>query len=434
MKMMTRLLALVMALLLCVPALAENAGSPDDVLATVNGAEVTRAEFDMYYANLDSYYTSAGYDMTGEEMVGLLKMMAMETAVEYELMDQKIVELGLSLTDEEKADATQAAREDWAAVIEDGMAYYGITAESTEDERAAMLVQILAELESMGYTEEAYIEDSITFAAYDKLQAEVLKDVAVSDEDVKAYFDELVAADEAAYKDNAAAYEEAQYMNQMYLMYGMTDYYTDLYYMPEGYRGMSHILLMADEALMTAYTDLQATFEEQQTALEEGAEVTGDLVTAEAVEEARLAIIASVQPTIDEIMGKLEAGELFADLIPQYTQDPGMTDAAKIAEGYEVHMDSIMWDPVFRDAAFTVDNIGDVTEPVVGSNGVHILQYVRDIPAGPVELTADLMETLRSTLLASEQSTVYYAELETWKEAADIVYSDEAAAFMAAAE
>ena len=35
MKMMTRLLALVMALLLCVPALAETAGSPDDVRATL---------------------------------------------------------------------------------------------------------------------------------------------------------------------------------------------------------------------------------------------------------------------------------------------------------------------------------------------------------------------------------------------------------------
>lgn len=432
MKMMTRLLALVMALLLCVPALAETAGSPDDVLATVNGDVVTRADFDMYFANLNSYYTNAGYDMTGDEMVGLLKMMAMETAVEYVLMDQKIVELGLSLTDEEKADATQAAREDWAAVIEDGMAYYGITAASTEDERAEMLVQILAELESMGYTEEAYIADSITFAAYDKLQAEVLKDVTVSDEDVKAYFDELVAADEAAYKNNAAAYEEAQYMNERYLMYGMTDYYTDLYYMPEGYRGMSHILLGVDEALMTAYTDLQATYEEQQNALEEGAEVTGTPVTAEEVENARLAIVASVQPTIDEIMGKLEAGESFADLIPQYSIDPGMTDAATIAEGYAVHMDSIMWDPAFRDASFTVDNVGDVTEPVVGSYGVHILQYVRDIPAGPVELSADLMETLRSTLLASEQNTVYYAQLEAWKEAAEIVYAAEAADFMAA--
>lgn len=434
MKMMTRLLAMLMALLLCVPALAETAGNPDDVMATVNGDAVTRAEFDEFFANLQAYYTNNGYDMSTDEMVGLLKQFAMETAIEYKLMDQQIVAMGLSLTDEEKADAMQSAREDWAAVIEDGMAYYGITAESTEDERAAMLVQILAELESMGYSEEAYIEESVTYAGYDKLQAEVLKDVTVADEDVKAYFDELVAADEASFKGNAAAYEEAQYMNQMYLMYGMTQYYTDLYYVPEGYRGMSHILLMADEALMTAYADLQALYEEQQLALEEGTELTGDLVTAEAVEEARLAIIASVQPTIDEINGKLAAGELFADLIPQYTQDPGMTDAAKIAEGYEVHMDSIMWDPVFRDAAFTVDNVGDITAPVVGSNGVHILQYVRDIPAGAVELTADLMETLRSTLLASEQSTVYTAALNGWKEAAEIVYSDEANAFMQTAE
>lgn len=430
MKMLNRLLAVLMALMLCLPAFAETTANPDDVMVTVNGAAVTRREVETYLANLQNYYTSYGYDVSSDEMVALLTGFALDTAVEYKLMDQKLVELGLSLTDEEKADAQQAARDEWEATINDGMAYYGITDASTEDERAAMLVQILAELESMGYTEESYIEEAVLYAGYDKLQTEVLKDVAVTDEEVKAYFDELVAADEVAYKTDAASYENVQMMNQMYLMYGMSDYYTDLYYTPEGYRGMSHILLTADETAMTTYSDLQAKYEEQQLALEEGTEVTDTLVTAEEIEAARLAVIASVQTTIDEINAKLAAGESFADLIPQYTADTGMTDAATIAEGYAVHMDSIMWDPVFRDASFTVDNVGDITEPVVGMYGVHILQYVRDIPAGPVELTDDLRETLRSTLLASEQSEVYYAALESWKAAAEIVYSDEAAAIV----
>lgn len=437
MKMMNRLMALVMALLLCCGcALAETApeASPEDVMATVNGVEITRSQFDAYVANYDSYYTSMGYDMTSAENQAILKEIAMLTLVQYAIMDQKIVEMGVSLTDEEAADAAQQAREEWESVIDNGLTYYGATDESTEAERAAILVQVLAELEAMGYTEQGYIDEAVQNASYIKLEDEIVKDVVVSDEEVVAYYNELVAADEVAYKDDAAAYESAQYMNQMYLAYGYTDYYTDLYYMPEGYRSVTHILLTADEALLTAYADLQATYEEQQSAIEEGAEVTETLVTAEEVENARLAILAAVQPTVDEINQKLAEGAAFADLIPQYTSDPGMDTAEEIATGYEVHMDSTNWVIPFRDAAFTVDNIGDVTAPVVTDYGVHILQYVADIPGGPVELTGDLMETLRSTLLEPQQSTKLNETMSQWMAEAEIVYSAEALTFMVVEE
>lgn len=434
MKMMTRLLAMVLALLMCVPALAETTQSPDDVMATVNGVAVTRASVDEYLLSMQNYYASVGYDVESEEIADLLKGMAVDMAVEYVLMDQKIVELGLALTDAERADAEQGALDEFNAVIEDGMAYYGITAESTEDERAAMLLQILAELESFGYTEASYIAEAVKFAGYDKLQAEMLKDVTVSDEDVVAYYNDLVAADKVAYENDAAAYENMVYMNQMYLMYGMADYYTDIFYKPEGFRKMTHILLTVDEAVLAAYTDLQAAYEEQQIAIEEGTEVTGALVTAEEVEAARLAVIASVQDVIDEIMGRLAAGESFAALIPEYSTDPGMQDAASIEEGYEVHMDSIMWDPAFRDASFTVNEIGDVTAPVVGSYGVHILQYAGDAVGGALELSDDLREVLRSEMLETEKANVYNDMIAQWAEEADIVYSDEAAALLDLAE
>ena len=100
MKKIIRLLAALMALLmLCVPALAETTEattSPDDVLATVNGQNVTRAQFDGYYASLEGYYAQY-YDVTDPEIVSLLKEFAMETAIQYAIMDQKIVELGLEL-------------------------------------------------------------------------------------------------------------------------------------------------------------------------------------------------------------------------------------------------------------------------------------------------------------------------------------------------
>lgn len=433
MNMLKRLMALLLAvLMLGAAALAET--GDDDVLATVNGSPLTRADYQGYLDTLVNYYANYGYDTTDATILSTLQVFALQTGIEYLVMDQKIAELGLSLTDEEKTAAADNAAEQWASTIEDGLTYYGITAESTEEERAETLLSVLAELETMGYTEESFTADAVKYAAYDKLFAHLTKDVNVTDEEVQAYFNSLVEADKATYANDAAAYEQLQYMNQLYAMYGMTDYVTECYYKPEGYRKVTHILLTADEALLSAYADVQATYEEQQNTLEEGGEIEGDIITAEDVENARLAVLANVQPTVDEIKQKLADGATFAELIPLYTTDPGMQDEAAIAEGYEVHMDSVNWVIPFRDQAFTVSSIGDVTEPVVTDYGVHILQYVADVPGGAVELTDDLRAAFLTALLASAQDEAYYTAIEGWVNEATVEYSDEAKAIMGQAD
>ncbi|MBE5796811.1 MAG: hypothetical protein E7327_05455 [Clostridiales bacterium] len=431
MKIMNRLFALLMALMLCCgAAMAETTVSADDVMVTVNGTAITRGEYEEYLVTVNNFYANEGYDVTNEINAAAIKEITLMTLVQYALMDQKMAELGVALTDEEKADAAQQAREAWETDVNNGLAYYGATDETSEEQKAALLVQVLAELEAMGYTEQRYIDDAIVNAGYIKLEQEMMKDVVVTDDEVIALYNELVAADEVAYGNDAYAYEMQQQMNQFALMYGYMDYYTDMYYFPNGYRRVTHILLSVDETLLTAYSDLQAAYEEQQSALEEGAEVTEELITAENVEEARLAIIASVQPTIDEINQKLAEGASFAELIPLYTTDPGMGTPERIAEGYEVHMDSINWVTEFRDAAFTVDNPGDVTAPVVTEHGVHILQYVEDIPGGPVELTDDLMELLRVTLLEPAQTAALNETMSQWMNDAELVFSEEARSFV----
>ena len=452
MKMMKRLLLAVLLVALCctlaacqkapvetgaaapVTTDAPVAANPNDVMATVGDVKVTRGEYDTILASLTSYYANYGYDLSDPTMAALLQELALKTCVEYGVMDVKLVQLGLALTEEEKATAIASAQENWDGTIEEGLAYYGVTAESTEEERGEILLQVLAELESMGYTQESYKEDALRYAGYDKLYAHATEGIDVSEEEIVNYYNSLVEADKAVYENDAAAYEEAQYMNQLYAAYGMSDYVSEIYYKPAGYRLVIHILLEADEALLTAYTDLQAAYEEQQNTLEEGGEVTETLITADEVENARLAILANVQPKVDEINQKLAEGATFAELIPQYTTDSGMSDEASIAAGYEVHKDSANWVLPFRDQAFTVDNIGDVTAPVVTDYGVHILQYVADVPAGPVELTEEMKADFRASLLTAAQDKAYYAAIDQWLTEVTVVYSEEAQAIIAAAQ
>ena len=424
MKMLTRLMALMVALMMCFTmAIAES--NADDVLLTVNGTPMTRADYEEYLASVQSFYSSYGYDVTDESIASVLEQIALQSGIQMIAERLMVVENGLSLTEDEKVAAETEAKESWEAVIADGMTYYGITDESTEVERAETLLTILSELEAAGYTEESYISDSLEYAEYNKLYELLTADVTVTEQDVLDYYNTLVESDKAMYAD-VATYEQMQYYNDLYLAYGMTDYYTEIYYIPEGFRAVTHILLEVDETLLTAYSDLEALYEEQQNTLEEGGEVTETLVTADEVEAARLAVIASVQSTLDEINQKLADGASFNDLIPTYSADTGMVTADAIAEGYAVHMDSIMWDPVFTAAAFSVDTIGQVSEPVVGMYGVHLVHYDHDIPGGGVELTEELKASFYESLLTSAQDEAYYNALDAYIGAAVIDYSDEA--------
>ena len=115
MKSPKRLMALALAAtLMCLPgaSLAEDAAAtdapaaieetttvaedPNEVLATVNGVEITRARFNTFYQSMLSYYGQY-YDTTNESLQAAIRQSALEVAVQYELMNQKLVELGLSM-------------------------------------------------------------------------------------------------------------------------------------------------------------------------------------------------------------------------------------------------------------------------------------------------------------------------------------------------
>ena len=415
MKMLTRLLALTMALLMCVlPALAES--SPEDMMATVDGSVVTRAEYEDCLFQMEDIYSSYGYDVTEETMAALLRQFALQSAMEYEMLGLVVERNGLQLTDEEAADAAQDARESFYAQIDqivDQYGMYGLADVSTEEGRAAVMLEVLAQLEAAGETETAYIARAQVYASYDKAFDWIVRDVTVSEEEIRARYDELVDSDRIAYENDVDAYEAMQNNNQMALAYGMTEYYVDLYYVPAGYRIVTHILLEADDTALANYTALSA-----------------NNAPAEEVAAAKKAVLDSVQGKVDEINARLAAGESFNALIPEYTMDPGMMDEASIAKGYEVHAQSTRWVTEFRDAAFTVDSIGDVTEPVVTNYGVHILYYAADLPSGAVPYTDDVRALLQEELLNARQSNVYTNAMEDLLAEAEIVYSDEAQAFM----
>ena len=103
--------------------------------------------------------------------------------------------------------------------------------------------------------------------------------------------------------------------------------------------------------------------------------------------DAKEAAYAAIQPTVDEVLEKIDAGEDFDALIEQYGQDPGMETSPAKEDGYPVSADSTNWVTEFRDAAMALENVAiDIR---IGSEyGIHIIKYVSDAAEGEVGLDA----------------------------------------------
>ena len=447
MKKITRLLALALALMLCVASTAvaedtdaatstdaattetteETTTSSTDVLAVVNGENVIRETVENIASNLSYTYSQYGYDTTTDENVKVINQIALDYAIQYALMDQKAAEWGLDqFTDEEMETLKATNSESWNSLVDSYVSYYGnLTDESTDEEKLAAKTSALAALEAMGYTEEVMMQSTIEEEVYNRVRDKMIEGVEVTDDEIQTAFDEQVESDKASYEGNVAYYE---YLTQYY---GYTSYY-----IPEGYRGVTQILLTVDDDLLQTYQDLAAKLEEQEEAEDTSSSDTTEEATAtdtDTTEETPVtqadvdaaydAIIASVQPTIDEINQKLADGAAFSDLIAEYGSDPGMQSEPYASEGYSVHQDSVIWDSAFVKAAFSVENVGDVSEPVLGSYGVYIVYYLRDVPAGAVELTDDIKETLKSSLLSTKENEAFSSTMNAWRSVSTIEYT-----------
>ena len=409
------------------------------LLVTVNGDEIMSDDSEVQY--WIGYYlyqlASSGYDTSDTEMLALVNYYALLNSMRYYVIRQKAAELGLDkVSDEEKAKMEAAAKENW----EQAIASYtqDVAEDASDDDKAAARADAIAALKNDGYEEEPYIADYVesetTNLLITRLMDHVSEGMEVTDEEIQAYFNELVEEDKANYAEDISNYE-------FYTQY----YQQPSYYTPEGYRGIDHILLKVDEELLNTWKDLTARLEEQknaesepeETPVPEGSEEpteaaeptdtpapTAEPVTEEMVEAARQAILDSVQPTVDEIKAKLKDGASFDELILEYGTDPGMKDEATRKAGYPVHKDSILWDPAFIAGAIALEKVGDVSEPVLGQSGVHILHYLRDIPGGAVELTDAMKAEFHDDLLEQKRNEALNTALEKWMEEAAVVYTE----------
>lgn len=438
-------LALLLAVMMAATcAFAETADDP--VVVTLGNQIVLLSEaqafFDDLYSQYNEYYASYGFSLTDED-IAYIRDEAVENLVMYALMDEKAIELGLDQHTEEELEEFRAlVEQDFNEGIKAYAEYYGLSVE-----------EAIEDVAQYGITLESQYESMLVSLPLNKLHAYIVEGIDVSDEEIQAEYDTYVETSKSSYENDAGMYE----LNTSYYGY-------ESYYIPEGFRLIKHILLNAPEELtariseasgaldaaLTELDTLNAELYAQENVTEEAdtdtdaeerrdpEEIQADIDAKQAecdtleaaYEELRGQIIPALQETIDSIGERLAAGESFDDLIVEFGQDPGM---ATNAEGYHVHKDSILWDTDFRDTAMALENVNDISKPLLTDFGVHIIQYAGDVEGGPVPITEATKESIRETLLSTAQENAFYEQVYAWLEEYEVVRNSDLIVLPAAA-
>ncbi len=373
------------------PVLKEFADA--DVVATVNGEAITFADIRDAYEYFQGAYGSF-FDMTDPGVIALMRDEALHSTLRDRHINELAKEYGILPHSEEKlAELAKQAQSDY----EEMLGYYKEYFRTEGMDEVQVTADTEAYLAENGLTRENVEENLIASATYDEVSEYTTRDIAVTDEEARAYYQGLVDEAKETYANDPYAFDNDA-------MSGMT-----VYYIPAGYRAVKQILIAVDGA------DEILSLEEKK---------ASGAITDE--EKARYdELTATIAPKLEEIMGRVAAGEDFDALMAQYNEDPGMMEGSSFAQtGYYVSDTTETFEQSFKDAAMALKNVGDVSEPTLGSYGYYIIQYYKDLPEGGVELTDEEFATFKADYLENAKMGAFSDMLDAWTESLEIVYTD----------
>ena len=375
--------------------------------------EAAASAYSQYGLSIDTYADTVKQDI-------------LTSLVQQAVLKEKAEELGLDqLVDEARANLEAEAAENYETYIENYKSYFAAEDASDEDARA----QTIAAMEQYGLTQDVLVQQMLDSYVDEQLHSYVTADVAATDEDIQAKYDELVAYGEEHYTDDRA-YNTARNGGEI------------VAWNPEGYRAVKHVLIKFDDEQSQQYSSLQSTLSslnDELEALDNPQEETADEADAEDAEAEAPRTREEIQADIGRIGAELEAlysqlllraqqvidefegGADFESLIEKYNEDPGMQNEPTASQGYAVAAESTTWDPAFTEGAMSIGAVGSISAPINGQNGVHIIYYLSDITPGAVPFE-DIADAVTAAAQEDKVNDTYDAQVAAWVEEANPVY------------
>ena len=371
------------------------------VVAEFKGGTLMSDEVAREYEDQMASLLFAGY--SEEEVAEVLLDEVLQYMVGDRILMQKAQELGLyDLSDADRAQIEKEAE----TIYNEQLAFYSDyvnTEGMTEAEATGAVKSYL--LESEGVTLEGIRSDLEDGWWMEKLYQQITGDVQVSDAEIQQSYQQLLAEQKESFTAYVDDYEFAQ-MNGDPILYNL-----------DGYRAVRMLLFAFEDpedyeavlALSDELHELDPVKDADQIA-EYAAEID--------------ACYAAVDAEALSALNRLSSGADFEQLIVEMGDDSGMSDAYLRGTGYYVSADSLLWPQEFIDAAMALQNPGDLSGAVRIADGVCILQYVGEVPAGEVAFES-VKAQLQDVALANAQFTAYEEQMNEWIRQADVKYYPE---------
>lgn len=359
----------------------ESEYPPDSEVITFDGGSVPLSQAQAVYADRAAYYELMEIDEA--EYADDLKADVLANLAEDAVLAVKAQELGVyDLTEEDRADAAAEAEEIYEANVEYFLPYFYDETLTEEEIRQ----QTEAYLASEGVSYDDILEENLSNIWKQRLFDEVTRDVTVSEEDIRAMYDDGLSTAMATYTEDPEMFEY--------------DYaYGDIiYYRPEGYRQIEY---------------LQLPFP-----MEESIQAS-DLINEISVtdEDGQFVLQAELDALYDGLT------ERYADVITrsQTEELSALAQEFAISEFYAlpVSADSATVDSDFCAAAMELEP-GETSEPIRNDGGLWILRYVEDVVPGEVSYE-ELYDELSASALDAARQDMYFELIDQWIDDANIV-------------
>lgn len=369
--------------------------SKKEVVATVNGEKIYKENVTaLYNAQKANYGITADVekDATKKADIQKFKESILESLIAQKVVEQKDKSMGIKLTDQEKSNAQQQAKQTLDQYRQSLVTQYQTKAKTDKTINPTKKAEedLKSALKQQGYDTEqkftdAYVQDTIN----QKLYSQTVKSVKANSSEIQKYYDDNVKTQKDTYTKTPSQYETDVGNNELVL------------YQPSGYVRVKHILISIPEADRTNISNLESSKKTEE------------------AKAARDKALAAIKSKADEVLKKVNAKEDFDKLIETYGEDPGMKQSPYKEKGYLLGNSSQMV-AEFKNAGLALKNVGDVTGLVASDYGYHIIKLVEKVKEGPVALDT-VKSSVEAKVISQKQSQLWQDTLTQWEKQAKIV-------------
>ena len=418
------LLGLCLCLLAAVLTGCTEKEKPADqiIVAEVNGTTITKAEaqsmYDVAMASMSAMYSQYGYafDASNAEISAEAKAEVLNMLVEQRVLELKLDELGLSLTEEEMATLEENAKTQFEALKQSYMTSMGATEEET-----------VAAIAEYGYTPEMILYYAKADAVNKRLRNVTDETIEITEDDIQTEYTARIDAAKESYAADPDAFPNDA-------LSGAT-----LYYYPAGYRQIKIISIpitgetgdqiseLQDQIYTASYyewmyssslesEDINEATRETYQGLADRYHADVESLTGQ-LQELQDKGLEEILATAQEALEKATAeGADFDQLTAEYLAG---AEAPTFPGGFPFREDCTVFDSAVLEAAMSLEAVGDISDLVGTVGGYHILLYAGDLAEREVPLE-EVRETVTANVTSAKSEAAYTEAVSKWVSEAEI--------------